>query len=217
MRLHFFNSAVIANSKMDYYGRYLGSIFFLVSYKVANGLLQTCRLVLYGFDSYVMLIQGSLTNDEGDSYENVTQNENSHCLKLYRGYSNCWQILSEFNSKGLHQSSGKEKESCCLVFPSSTKREIRHFHVVVVQRRLRNVQKSVMHVQSCCFANINLLLFCRSRCGRRHRFLSSLLRARQLYTAATTRVMWLRSCVRYRWLIQGRGLGFPPPLILRPN
>ena len=25
-------------------------------------------------------------------------------------------------------------------------------HVVVMQRRQRNVQKSVMHVQSCCFA-----------------------------------------------------------------
>ena len=42
---------------------------------------------------------------------------------------------------GLYQSSGKGKESCCLLFPSSTKREIRHFHFVVVQRRLRNVQK----------------------------------------------------------------------------
>ena len=44
------------------------------------------------------------------------------------------------------------------MFPSSTKREIRHFHVVVVQlqRRLRNVQKSVMRVQICCFSNINL-------------------------------------------------------------
>ena len=42
---------------------------------------------------------------------------------------------------------------------SSTKREIRHFHVLVVQRQQRNVQKSVMHVQSCCFANLNLLLF----------------------------------------------------------
>ena len=31
--------------------------------------------------------------------------------------------------------------------------------VVVVQRRPRNVQKSVMHVQSCYFANQNLLLF----------------------------------------------------------
>ena len=56
------------------------------------------------------------------------------------------------DSKGLYQRSGKEKEGCCLVFPFSTKREIGHFHVVVVQRRQRNVQKSVMHVQSCFFA-----------------------------------------------------------------
>ena len=35
------------------------------------------------------------------------------------------------------------------------------FHVVVVQQR--NVQKCMMHVQSCCFANLNLLLFRRSR------------------------------------------------------
>ena len=45
------------------------------------------------------------------------------------------------------------------MFPSSTKREIRLVHVVVVQRRLRNVQKSVMHVQSCCSASPNVLLF----------------------------------------------------------
>ena len=67
-------------------------------------------------------------------------------------------IFLELNSNlGLYQSSGKGKESCCLLFPSSTKREIRHFHVVVVQRRLRNVQKSVMHVQNCCFANLKFL------------------------------------------------------------
>ena len=29
----------------------------------------------------------------------------------------------ELNSKGLYQSLGKGKESCCLAFPSSTKRE----------------------------------------------------------------------------------------------
>ena len=51
-----------------------------------------------------------------------------------------------------------------ILFPSSTKREIRQFHVVVVQRRQRNVQKSVMHVQSSCLAGLNLSLFCRSRC-----------------------------------------------------
>ena len=45
----------------------------------------------------------------------------------------------------------------------------------IVQRRLRKAQKSVMHVQSFCFANINLLLFCRSCCCRRCCWLSSIL------------------------------------------
>ena len=40
------------------------------------------------------------------------------------------------------------------VFPSATKREIRHFHDVVVQRRLRKVQKRVMQVQSCFFLTL---------------------------------------------------------------
>ena len=55
------------------------------------------------------------------------------------------QMLANFfevDSKGLYQSTGEEKESCCLVFPSSTKREIRHFHVEVVKRRERNLQKA---------------------------------------------------------------------------
>ena len=73
-------------------------------------------------------------------------------------------MFLELNSEGLYQSSGNEKGSCCLEFPSSTKREIKLFRVLVVERRLRNVQKSVMHVQSCCFANINLLPFCSYRC-----------------------------------------------------
>ena len=70
-----------------------------------------------------------------------------------------WRLISlELNSKELYRSS--EKENCCLVFTSSTKRENRKFHVVVEQRRQRNVQKSVIHVQSCCFAHLNPWLFC---------------------------------------------------------
>ena len=65
-------------------------------------------------------------------------------------------IFLELNSKRLYQSPGKEKESCCSVFPSLAKREISHFHVVVVNDGKENVQ---MHVQSCCFANIKLLFF----------------------------------------------------------
>ena len=75
----------------------------------------------------------------------------------------------------LCRSSEKEGESRCLVFTSSTKREIRYFHVVVVQWRETNVQKNVMHVQSCWLANLKLLLICRSRWRRRRRCLSSVL------------------------------------------
>ena len=52
-----------------------------------------------------------------------------------------------------------EKERHCLTFTSSTKREIMHFHVVVVQRRQRNVQESVMHEQGCYIDNLNRLFF----------------------------------------------------------
>ena len=97
---------------------------------------------------------------------------NLRCLKLYRAYSisfnslNVGKLFWSWILKGLHQCSGKEKEICCLLFPSSTKRKIRKFHVVDVQRLQRNVQKSLIHVQSSCFACLNLLLFCRSRCRR---------------------------------------------------
>ena len=76
------------------------------------------------------------------------------------------QMLAKFFGvkfyRKVFQCPKKGKGSCCLVFLSSTKREIRHFHIVVVQRRHRNVQKTV----SCCFANLNQLPFCRSRCRR---------------------------------------------------
>ena len=119
---------------------------------------------------------GSLSNNDSDGYENVTWKVKPCCFKLYRAYSisfnssNVGNFFLELNSRRLYQSSGKEKESCRLVFTSSTKREIMHFHVLDVQWRKRNVGKSVMHVQGCCFVNLNLglLLFCRFR-WRHHR------------------------------------------------
>ena len=62
-------------------------------------------------------------------------------------------MFLELNSKRLYQSSGKEKESFCLVFPSTRKRE-RYNRAVTAKK----CKKSVTHVQSCCFANLNLLL-----------------------------------------------------------
>ena len=76
-----------------------------------------------------------------------------------------------------------------LVFTFPIKRESTKCHIVVVQQRQRNVQKSVPHVQSCCFASLNLLFFCRFRCRRRRRCLSSLsllLKTRRRMTTAIT-------------------------------
>ena len=48
-------------------------------------------------------------------------------------FTKCWEFSLELNSKRLYRSSGKGKESRCLVFTYSIKREIWHFHVVVLQ------------------------------------------------------------------------------------
>ena len=82
----------------------------------------------------------SLSNNDGDGYGNVTLKVSLRYFKLCRAYYSPSRLIRqmlaiflELNSKGLHQISGKEKESCCLVFPSSTNRQIGHFHAVVVQ------------------------------------------------------------------------------------
>ena len=71
----------------------------------------------------------------------------------------------------------RKRKKNCVVFTQFMRptRETRKFHVVVVLCWLRNVQKSMTHVQSCYFTILNLFLFCRSRCRRRRRCLSSLL------------------------------------------
>ena len=66
-------------------------------------------------------------------------------------FVNCWQTILELNSKRLYQGSRKIKSFVLVhVLHKTRSFKIWHFHIVVVQWRQRNVQKSVMHVQSCC-------------------------------------------------------------------
>ena len=71
---------------------------------------------------------------------------NSHRFKLYRTYSisftssNVGKCFWSWILKDCIKVQEK-KRKFCLVFPSSTKREFRYFHVVVGQRRQRNLQK----------------------------------------------------------------------------
>ena len=50
-----------------------------------------------------------------------TLSRSFHLVQFFK----CWQTLMELNSKGLYQSTGKEKESRCLIlmFKSPQKRE----------------------------------------------------------------------------------------------
>ena len=88
----------------------------------------------------------------------------SNFIELMQFHLIC-QMLGKFSGVKSERTASKFRKRkwklLCYVFTFSFKpvREIRRFHVAVVQRRLRNVQKSVMHVQSCCFANKNLRLF----------------------------------------------------------
>ena len=109
---------------------------------------------------------------------------NSNCFKLYRAYSisfnsyKCWPVSLELNSKALYQSSGKKKKVVVLCSRPRQNVKLGIFTLYVVQRRQRNVQKSVMYVQSCYFANLNPLVYSgrsRCRCRRRLLCLSSLL------------------------------------------
>ena len=73
----------------------------------------------------------------------------------------------------------------------------------------------VMHVQSCCLACLNLLLFCRSRWRRRGRCLSCLVASASscavLPGASRHPRLRLETELNLQWRIQGRGLGGPGP------
>ena len=100
-----------------------------------NDLFQFCTVAVHTV--------GTLSNNHGDGYENFTKTSRrefallqtlSRLFQLVQ-FVKCWQIFLELNSKRLYQSSGKEEESRCFVFMSSTKHEIGHFHVVVVHKK----------------------------------------------------------------------------------
>ena len=79
----------------------------------------------------------------------------------------CWQIWVEFEAVSKFRK--RQRKSLSYVHA-----KLGYLHVVVVHLRQRNVKKSVMHVQSCCTANLNLLVFCGCRWRRSSRCLSSL-------------------------------------------
>ena len=102
---------------------------------------------------------GTLWNNDRDGCENITYKVclssllQLHFIALIPSCSNSFvnsELLTNFSVGGwilkdCIKLQEKKTESRCVVLTSSPKRGIRQFHVIsVVQRRLRNVSKSVM-------------------------------------------------------------------------
>ena len=85
------------------------------------------------------------------------------------------RTLLKLKFKWPYSSSEREIKFRRCLLTSPFKREIRHFHVEVVQKQERNVQKNVMHVQSCCLLIKPFVFFSRSRCRPRRWILKSLI------------------------------------------
>ena len=106
-----------------------------------------------------MYCQGPYDPTIGDIHENVTEKQTLHPFKPFRAFPKFPCYLKE----GILDQNGREGAACefkqeivefiVLLFPSSKKYKIWSFRVGVVQGWQRNVQNSVMRVQSCCFAN----------------------------------------------------------------
>ena len=130
-----------------------------------------------------------VNDDDGDGHENVPYKVNSHFFKLYqevgswlnRAYSIsfnssnvlakmfCWSWFLKDCIKN------QEKKKKVVVLCSSPPQDVK-LGIFLRSRAVtaKKCKKSVMNEQSCCFANLDLLLFYRSPCRRRRRCLSSI-------------------------------------------
>ena len=105
---------------------------------------------------------GSLSNNDGDGYKNVIKK------KWIRAALN---FIVLFPSRCILNDSIKVQEKKWKVVhsPFSRKRKIRHFHVLVMQRRLGNIQKKCDARAKLLFSQSKPIAFCRSRWRRRCR------------------------------------------------
>ena len=152
------NSSLLARSKQCY--------LYLRSCSLHHSIVPRRCLRPRRCGCVVTIIKGSFSIDDSDGAKNVLFMMNSRCFKLCRVYSNSLkmsnvprQISLELITWAPHSSLDREKNIRHRLFTSSIKFAIRHFHVIIVQGRQRNVQKSVMHVQSCCFAQQTYCFF----------------------------------------------------------
>ena len=80
-------------------------------------------------------------------------------LFLSTYFVKCRRTLLELNSQGPYPSAAGETKFRRCLFTYSTKREIRHFHVVVVQKRAKKCTKERDARAKLLFCLLNVLFF----------------------------------------------------------
>ena len=101
--------------------------------------------------------------------------QSSSRLLPVSNFVRCRRTLRKLNSWEPYHNSERERKFRRRLCTSSVQPEIRHFHVVVVQWRQRNVQKKRDAREKWLFWLLNPLFLWRSRCGHRRRILRSLI------------------------------------------
>ena len=106
--------------------------------------------------SSLHILMTELSNDDGS--ENVAKKcicvlSNFIAYIWIRSICRMEAMFLELNSHGLYPGSQREREIPRFMCTSCIKRHIGEFHVVVVQWTSKEYAKSMMHVQSCCFAH----------------------------------------------------------------
>ena len=104
--------------------------------------------------SLSQLPMGTLRSHNGDVYKNLAENRlrilsNHFVIILSRPVTYAKRIYVRAEESGPHPSSDRDGRIYRLVVLVL----IWSFQVVVVQEQQRNVKKSVIHAQGCCFAN----------------------------------------------------------------
>ena len=144
-------------------------------------LLTTVRFKVYSKASTIDILR-TLDKDDDDGSENVGKKMNLRSFKLNRVYldplsmSNAGDFSWSWILKGFYSGSKRGRKIRRRMSTSSIKRQIRRFHVVVVQWTSKKCTKKRDARAELLFWSLNLLFFWSRRCGRRRGCLSSLLK-----------------------------------------
>ena len=105
----------------------------------------------------MQLLSGSLNNDDSNSSENVAQKVNLGCsnfIAIIPTLLFCQNYIGDFFRSWFRKEWILVHKIVFLFSWPPQNMKLESFNTRVMQWLQRNVQKSVMHVQSCCFASL---------------------------------------------------------------